>query len=238
MAGTALTGLQQGSSYAGLLKTTDNLTVDGTLRTITDGLGADTALQVSTAGIKSTGTLEAAGASTLTGNTSIGGTLGVTGATTVTSLDATTLLKGKGTTTNNDAASTYIGEYVSAGLAEASAISITTATDTNITSISLTAGDWEVWGEVYYDAQVACAITVGKVYAGISTTSATMPSPDSGRLGFVYSIGGNGYDYLAFTPRARLSLSGSATVYLVANCAHNAAPSVSVSGHLRARRMR
>lgn len=65
--GTALTGLQQGSSYAGLLKTTDNLTVDASLRTVTDGLGADTALQVSTAGIKSTGTLAVDGVTTLNG---------------------------------------------------------------------------------------------------------------------------------------------------------------------------
>lgn len=67
MAGTALTGLQQGSSYAGLLKTTDNLTVDGTIRRVTDGLGADTALGVSTAGIKSYGTLAVDGVTTLNG---------------------------------------------------------------------------------------------------------------------------------------------------------------------------
>lgn len=57
--GTALTGLQIGSSYAGLLKTTDNLAVNGTLRTITDGLGNDTAISVSTAGLRSTGFLRA-----------------------------------------------------------------------------------------------------------------------------------------------------------------------------------
>lgn len=59
--GTALTGLQIGSTYNGLLKTTDNAAVNATLRTITDGLGNDTALQVSSAGVKSTGTLGSAG---------------------------------------------------------------------------------------------------------------------------------------------------------------------------------
>jgi hypothetical protein len=59
--GTALTSLQIGSSYSGLLKTTDNAVFNGTLRTITDGMGNDSALQVSTAGVNSTGTLAAAG---------------------------------------------------------------------------------------------------------------------------------------------------------------------------------
>lgn len=64
--GTAFTGLQIGSTYNGLLKTTDNAVVNGVPRTITDGLGNDTALKVSTAGIASAGTLEVTGVATLT----------------------------------------------------------------------------------------------------------------------------------------------------------------------------
>lgn len=65
--GTALTGLQIGSSYSGVLKTTDNATLTSSLRTISDGLGVDSALQVSTAGVKSLGTLAVVGVSTFTG---------------------------------------------------------------------------------------------------------------------------------------------------------------------------
>lgn len=61
----SLTGNTVGSTYGGLLKTTDNADVTGTLKTITGGTGTASALQVSTAGIKSTGTLEVTGASTL-----------------------------------------------------------------------------------------------------------------------------------------------------------------------------
>lgn len=68
MAGTPLTGNTVASSYAGLLKTTDSATLDGTLRKVSDGLGVESALQVSTAGVKSSGTLEVAGATTLTGD--------------------------------------------------------------------------------------------------------------------------------------------------------------------------
>lgn len=86
---TSLLGLQIGSSYSGLLKTSDNLVLSGSLRTVTDGQGNDSALQVSTAGVKSTGTLDVVGAATvggtmgITGATTVGGTLGVTGATTL-----------------------------------------------------------------------------------------------------------------------------------------------------------
>jgi hypothetical protein len=53
--GTALTGTTQSSTYNALLKTTANTNIDGTLRAISDGIGTDSALQVSTAGVASTG---------------------------------------------------------------------------------------------------------------------------------------------------------------------------------------
>jgi hypothetical protein len=87
--GTPLTGSSVASTYTALLKTTDNVVLSGSLRTISDGGGNDSALQISSAGVASTGTLAVTGAtnlSTLTtsGNTVIGGTLNVTGATTLT----------------------------------------------------------------------------------------------------------------------------------------------------------
>lgn len=63
--GTALTGLGVGSTYNGLLKTTDNAVLDGALRVITDGFGNESALQISTAGVASSGTLSVTGASTM-----------------------------------------------------------------------------------------------------------------------------------------------------------------------------
>lgn len=65
MAGTPLTNIPIQSSYAGLLKTTDNLTLDGALRKVTDGMGVDSALELSTAGAKVNGTLAVTGAVTL-----------------------------------------------------------------------------------------------------------------------------------------------------------------------------
>lgn len=48
MAGTALTGNTISSTYNALLKTTANTALDSTLRTISDGLGNDSALKLST----------------------------------------------------------------------------------------------------------------------------------------------------------------------------------------------
>lgn len=77
--GTALTGLTVSATYTGILKTTDNLVLDATLRLISDGSGVDSALKISTAGISSTGTFAVTGASTLSGvlTVSTGATPGV-----------------------------------------------------------------------------------------------------------------------------------------------------------------
>jgi hypothetical protein len=52
-----LTNLKIKDTYDGLLKTSDNLPIDGTLKTLQDGLGNDLPLQVSTTEINFTGTV-------------------------------------------------------------------------------------------------------------------------------------------------------------------------------------
>lgn len=51
--------------------------------------------------------------------------------------------------------------------------SISTATNTNLASISLTAGKWLVWGYTTYAA--GASTTISNIVAGLSTTSATLP---------------------------------------------------------------
>lgn len=72
--GTPLTGLTQSATYNAVLKTTANTNVDGTLRAVSDGLGNDSALKISTGGVSSTGTLAADGHTTFEGVTSTGAT--------------------------------------------------------------------------------------------------------------------------------------------------------------------
>ena len=66
-----LTGRTIASSYTELLKTTSASGVTGSLDTVQDGDATDSALQISTAGVKSTGTLEVAGTSLLSGNVTL-----------------------------------------------------------------------------------------------------------------------------------------------------------------------
>jgi len=55
--GTSLSGLTPATTFDGLLKTSDNEPLDGTLRTISDGSGVDSALQLSNSALKITGSL-------------------------------------------------------------------------------------------------------------------------------------------------------------------------------------
>jgi len=98
---TPLTGSSVASTYIGLLKTSDNASLTGSLRSISDGGGTNSALQLSTTAANIVGTLNVTGATGLasslavSGLATIGSTLGVTGATnlssTLTVTGATTL---------------------------------------------------------------------------------------------------------------------------------------------------
>lgn len=88
--GTPLTGSSVASTYTGLLKNTDNSTVGASLKAISDGSGNDSALQISNAAVNTTGDFTVATnkltVASASGNTAVAGTLGVTGATSLSSL--------------------------------------------------------------------------------------------------------------------------------------------------------
>jgi len=87
--GTALTGSTVASTYTGLLKTTDSATLTSSLKAICDGSGTDSALQLSTQAVNTSGDFSVATSkltvASASGNTAVAGTLGVTGATTLSS---------------------------------------------------------------------------------------------------------------------------------------------------------
>jgi hypothetical protein len=88
--GTPLTGSSVASTYTGLLKSSDNSALTSVLKAVGDGSGIDSALQLSTSAVNSTGDFSV-GSNKLTvaaasGNTVVGGTFGVTGATNLSTL--------------------------------------------------------------------------------------------------------------------------------------------------------
>ena len=78
----------------------------------------------------------------------------------------------KGTTTNDSAAAGTVGEEIVSTVIVGSAVSLTTATAATVTSIALTAGDWDV----SFDAMFTGGTTTLVVYtkASLSTTTNTM----------------------------------------------------------------
>lgn len=116
-----------------------------------------------------------------------------------------------GTTTNNNANAGSVGEFISSTVAIGSAVSLTNNVPANVTSISLTAGDWDVFGNVAFTTNTSTAVSY--IQGAISTTSATASVANS----FQHPGLPTGNNSSAGTcPSQRLSLSGTTTVFLVA----------------------
>lgn len=138
-----------------------------------------------------------------------------------------------GTTTNNNANSGSFGEFVNSLVPTSSSISLTSGTAVNVTSISLTAGDWDVDGSVYFTGNGS---TVSVTFiGGTNTTSATLGS--SYTFSDVPSSILNISDLSFTVPTNRYSLSSTTSIYLVARASFSAGVA-NVSGQIRARRMR
>ena len=144
-----------------------------------------------------------------------------------------------GTTTNNDAAAGSVGEYVSSTIASGSAVSLTNATSANVTSISLTAGDWDVWGSVVFTG--GSTTLVFFVIGGLNSTSATLPATDQQSITFIGSAGIAVFNTISRistpAPTQRFSLSGTTTIYLIANASFTTS-TCSAYGYISARRRR
>jgi hypothetical protein len=116
-----------------------------------------------------------------------------------------------GTTTNNNANAGAIGEYINVD--HLTNVAMTTSVAINIASISLTAGDWDVEGNV----QLSFSVGGSVIYASISTISATLGGGMSGFQGFA-QLNLNAASLTAMilpTGPARVSIAATTPVYLV-----------------------
>ncbi len=132
-----------------------------------------------------------------------------------------------GTATNDNATAGNIGEFISA---TGSGVALTSGVGFNTAAISLTAGDWDVWG-----------------YTGVSNTGTTTYTFFSTGITLVNStVGGQvmsmnvniaGATYSFVPPMQRISLSSTTTVFL-AGTATFSGGSPTASGAIYARRVR
>ena len=188
--GTPLTGSTVASTYTGLLKTSDNSALTSVLKAIGDGSGIDSALQVSTAAVNTTGDFSV-GANKLTvaaasGNTVVGGSLTVTGAT---SLSGNLAIPGNlsvtGTSTLTGATS------VASTLAVTGATSLSSLSTSGAATIGTTLG-------------VTGATTLGT--AGVTTANITTLNVSG--VSTLASVGVTG----AATVGTTLDVTGAATL--------------------------
>lgn len=142
-----------------------------------------------------------------------------------------------GTTTNDAAAAGKVGEYGESIVLSGSAVALTTAVAADVTSISLTAGDWDVSANISFTGGVTT--TVDSVRGSISTTSGVMATSPA-RRSVVIPAGATVFNFqnLAnWIGPVRISLAATTTVYLVAAAAF-AVSTCSAFGALLARRVR
>lgn len=134
-----------------------------------------------------------------------------------------------GTTTNDNANTGSIGEYVTA---TSGSLALTSGSNTNAASISLTAGDWDVSGNCVYTNTGG---VISNINNSVSTTSLTLAAaPDNGVENGVTVNSGTTYTMAA--PVQRISVSATTIVYLVV--ASTFTGTQTVSARIRARRIR
>lgn len=142
-----------------------------------------------------------------------------------------------GTTTNNNAAAGSVGEFVESFVPSASAVSLTSTVNANVTTISLGAGDWDVSGHVGFLSGTTTNIV--QTFGWTLDASASLPneasyvktqSPSGGTV-----IGANTFSY--DVPTKRYSFTTTTTVYLSVRAEFSIA-ALSGYGYISARRRR
>lgn len=136
-----------------------------------------------------------------------------------------------GTNTNDNAPSGYVGEYISSNVARGSGTTLTTAVTSNITSISLTPGDWDVSGLVAYSG-----VALAQFQGAVSTVSASIPVAGPPGQGLVLLTGAQSGEFGA-TVMGRITLTTTTAVYLVLNAVFSGG-SAQGYGFIGARRAR
>lgn len=142
-----------------------------------------------------------------------------------------------GTTTNDSAPSGSVGEYQLSDIPPGSAVSLTTATAKTVTSISLTAGEWDVRGLVQFTG--GATTTVSALVGSISTTNNNLGANDF-RYTTTFSSG-TPFNFVnpitAPAPSSRIQLTGTTTIYLIAQ-GNFGVSTLSAYGIIEARRIR
>jgi hypothetical protein len=142
-----------------------------------------------------------------------------------------------GVTSGSNATAGSVGEYIFSQVLIGSAVPISTATAGNLTSINLTAGDWDVWINARFTGSTTT--TVNRCLVSISTASTTI----NANPGLIGTVVGNGNTLFATSDvdviagPARLNLTSTTTVFCVVQGIFGVS-TMSSYGIIQARRVR
>jgi hypothetical protein len=134
----------------------------------------------------------------------------------------------QGVTTASNAAAGNVGEFISSNIVFGSAVSISTTVAKDLTSISLTAGDWDVMGNIYFNGTL-----ITSALSWINTASAT--PPDNSLITSTILTAGSpiiGQN----APWQRINVSSTTTVYISVNATFTS--TATICGGIYARRIR
>ncbi len=166
--------------------------------------------------------------------------LGFLTATTVTRFPAGQL---PGSLTSDAATAGNVGEFLSTTRTVASALNVTTDVATTVASLSLSAGDWNVWSVIGFTGGVTTKVfyMAGSVSATTAVLSTTV-GEGSSLPGFGLSAFTTSTTTIAVTPAVpvgpvRKSLSGTTSIFLTAQMGYTTS-TAAAWGSISARRVR
>ena len=129
-----------------------------------------------------------------------------------------------------------IGGYLSSAVVSGSAVALTTNTTANVTSITLTAGEWDVSGAVAFLPAASTSITY--LAGGSSVTSATLGADDATNARSSAAVVPTAIAQSAPLPTYRVVVAAgqTQTVYLVARATFTVS-TLGAYGTIQARRV-
>lgn len=142
-----------------------------------------------------------------------------------------------GTGTNDNAAAGNVGEYIQGVVASGSPVSLVSGTAKNLTSISLSAGDWDVAASI--SIMPASTTSITAIVASVSAGSGAVDT-SNGRYGQMIFGGGivtGGSTLTVPVVPVRWSLAGTTVLYAVGEAVFTVS-TCNMFGLLRARRVR
>lgn len=141
-----------------------------------------------------------------------------------------------GTATSDSASAGNIGEYITSTVLVGSSVSLTTSIPANVTSVSLTAGDWDCRGNLIFNAAGTTSVTFEGGW--ISATSATFPTlPNAGSYNAYVGAATVGLSSSYSLSPSRFSLGTTTTVFLSAEAIFTVS-TTTVYGFIGCRRVR